>query len=202
MQLQQPIGQPNYDFIINPAKPGRRSLFAGNSLQQRLLLVGLGLLVLIIIATVIINLLSSTSDYGPSFIAVAQEQQELIHLANQATASTQSKVSADNANLAATLQLAVTSGQSNLTSYLKRNHHKVTSQQLSARISAATDQQLAAAATAGTYDDTFKSVILAQLGQYQQALKLAYLKAQGPVGRKLLNDDYNQAQLLLTQLSS
>lgn len=209
MQPQQPYApppsggqQPNYDFIFNPAKPTRPGLLNGNSLKQRLVIAGAGLVILIIAVTAVINLLSGSSDYFPSVLAVAQQQQEIVHLTTAVAQNPQTKLNTANANLAVTLQLTVGSSQHDLLSYLKNNGHKVSSNQLNQKVSTAVDQQLTTAAQAGTYDATFDNIIQSQLQAYQQYLLIALAKDKGPKGQALLNSYLQQTKLLLASLPS
>jgi hypothetical protein len=193
-----------YDFIVNPElAPVKRSFsglsLGGNSLATRLLVASAGLLLLVIIVAVFKSLLSGTSNL-PSFVTVVQNQQELIHLSTNAT--TQAGLPVDSVNFASTAELSLTSAQSALTNYLKVNGNKKISTELaSINVSSSVDSQLTAAASAGTYDQTFRQIMQTDLGQYQNSLKLAYQKTTGPKGRALLTSDYHQAQLLVTQLN-
>jgi len=185
---------------MNPAQHGQHSLLSGNSLAKRLLVVGLALLMLIVVASVVINLLNSGKDFTPSVISVIQDQQELVHIVSKVKDNSQAQLSAANANLAATLQLTMSSSQAQLIHYLANNHHKVSSKQINLKVSATTDQQLTASAAAGTYDSTFISIVQTKLTAYQHDLGLAYQKDKGAKGRALLSSEYDQATLLLGQL--
>lgn len=194
---QQPA--PNYDFILSPAAPPKRRPLGGGSMLSRLLLVGGILVVLMIVFVVIKNLASGPSNY-PVLLTVAQDQQELIHLS---TAAGQQQTLATAAkNFATTAQFGLTSQQAQFTDYLKKNGHHVPAKTLNLKISKTTDDQLAAAASAGTYGQTFKEVMQSQLTTYSQDLKRAYAQTTGRKGRQLLSNDYDAAQLLLQQLSS
>jgi hypothetical protein len=72
---------------------------------------------------------------------------------------------------------------------------------LGLKVSASLDSLLTTAAANSTYDQTFQQAMQSQLAGYGQALKQAYTGA-GPEGRLLLNDDYQQVQLLAKQLAS
>ena len=204
---QQPGIHPDYSFIMSPEpqkKPLSVSGLGGNSLLMRVALVAGGFTVFLIIFAVTASLFSGSKGYVVPFTTVIAEQQELLHIVSTATSSTnsQANLSASNTNTATTIQLAIGSSQSQLLAYLKTNAKKVTTVQLNSKVSATTDQALANAITAGTYDSTFDSVIASQLNSYMLSLKAAYAKAPGAKGRAMLKSDYDQAQLLLTQVSS
>lgn len=187
---------------MNPQKPPRRPLLSGlpgsHGLPGRLLYVAGGLLVLVILIVIIKGAFGGSNFTG--FVTVAQDQQELIHLATNATQ--QQTISAANLNFASTVRLAMTTSQANLIQYLLNNHHKLNNKTLSLKVSAAADQQLTNAVAATTYDQTFQQIMNGKLKAYSSDLRQAYQMNKGPKGRALLNDDYNQAQLLLTQLDS
>jgi hypothetical protein len=200
---QQPQQQP-YDFIMNPEQPQAPKqklpgLSPNSSLLQRLLLLGGGLVVLIIIIAIARSLLSPGTDYT-GYVSVAQQQQELLHILSPEDDTTFQNLSANNQNFVATASLSLSSAQSQLIQYLGRNGQKVETKQLNLKLNAQTDQQLANAATAGTYDQTFSDVMKSELEQYVNTLVTTYKQATGKNGRALLNDQYCQAQLLRKQL--
>lgn len=191
---------PDYEFIMNPEQQPKQPFLPGsNSVPTRFLVVG-GLLIVLMVAFVVVKGLLAGKSNLPGFVTVAQDQQSLIHITQQA--SQQPDLSTDNKNFAATAQLSLNSAQSNLLTYLKQNHQKVSAKQLNLRISANTDNQLQNAAAGSTYNQTFKEVMSTQLHGYVNALQSTYQQITGPKGKALLNSDYTQAKLLLTQLES
>lgn len=207
MQPQQPVYgapapapvQPDYDFIVNPQQPVRRPSLGGNSMMSRLLIVGIGLIILIVAFAVIKGLLSGGGNKA-AMLHVVQDQQEIIHLTTAASQVT--SISTTNKNFAVTANLVVTSQNSQLVSYLQKQHQKISLQQMNLKVSPTLDANLTTAAAANTYDQTFKDIMASQLTDYEAALKLAYSQTSGPVGRGLLKDDYNSAQLMQQQLAS
>ncbi len=200
---------PDYGFITQPPKPPRRSLGLPSLPSNgppflRIAIVLGGLLVLLILFVIIKSLLSGGGN-TQALTTVAQDQQEMIHiLTNGTTASTQQQavLSSADQNFAATAQLSLTSAQNQLIVYLKNNGKKVSTKTLNLKVSPATDQQLTTAASNSTYDTTFRQVMQSKLTNYEAALKAAYKQTKGRKGRQLLSNEYNGAQLLLTQLNS
>jgi hypothetical protein len=201
----QPVSPEHaYDFITNAGEPvKKRSLPGGNSLPIRILTILGGLLVLIIIVAVLKSVLGGSSNL-PSFVAVAQDQQELIHLTAPATGTgAPASLSVTNQNFAATAGLSLTSSQAGLLGYLKSIGTKsISPKVLNLKVSSTIDTELTAAATADTYDQTFQQVMQNSLKQYRADLAQAYQKTSGVRGHALLKSDYNQAGLLLTQLGA
>jgi hypothetical protein len=207
--VQGPYTQPApapYDFIINPESPvARRSTLPGlppaNSLLLRVIYGVVGLIILLILFSVIKGLIVGKPKLD-SFVSIAQDQQELIHLATNAAATAQQQsLSTGNQNVAATLELTITSNQAQITKYLSTNHLKVNTKTLSLKQNTTVDTELTNAQSAGTYNQAFQQVIESQLSSYSTDLKLAYSSA-GINGRALLSSDYKQAQLLYTEASS
>lgn len=199
----QPTAEPTeeYDFIVNPEKPAKRlRLPGGNSLLTRTLLAGGGLLVLVIIFVIIKSLLGGGNSTFTAFVGVAQDQQELIHLSTNA--GQQTNITTGNMNFAATAQLSLASSQAALGKYLSTSGHKVSLKTLNLKVSASLDNQLVNAATAATYDQTFQQIAKTKLTAYMNDLQQTYKLTRGKNGRALLNDDYNQAQLLMIQLNA
>lgn len=159
-----------------------------------------GLLVLIIIFVIIKSLFGGSGSTLTAFVGIAQDQQELIHLATNA--SNQTNLTVGNMNFAATAQLSLASSQAAIGKYLATGGHKVNAKTLDLKISTSLDSQLTNAATAATYDQTFEQIVTTKLTAYMHDLSQTYKLTKGSKGRALLNDDYHQAQLLLTQLNA
>ncbi len=203
----QPVPQGQYDFITEPTRSAGGSplskLSGGGSKLARLALLLGGLFVLLIIFSFVKGLLA-----GPGLIAyvgVVQDQQELIHLMDGVTqqqAAGQQGLSTTDKYFAITAKLSLTSSQSQLLKYLAANNTKVSPKMLSLKVSSAIDQQLAAALAATTYDQTFKEVARAKLTTYSTDLQRVFQQSKGTKGSLLLQSNYTQAQLLLTQLDA
>jgi hypothetical protein len=195
---QPPVGQPNYDFIVNPQGAPHKLPLAGGSMLSRILVVGVGLIVLIVAFSIIKGLISGGGN-SAALLHVAQDQQAILHLTT--AAAQQQGISSTNLNFAVTSNLVITSEKSQLLGYVTKQHQKISKKQLILKVKPALDTQLATAAAASTYDLTFQDIMKSQLDDYQSALKFAYKQTNGAIGRKLLTDDYNSAVLLTRQLS-
>jgi hypothetical protein len=186
-----------YEFFMNPAPPAKKPPLGGSSILTRIALLGGGLVILMIAFVIVKNLLGGGA-IPASFTTVAQDQQSLIHLLDNA--SQQDNLSNDNQNFVATAGLSLNSSQSDVTQYMSKNGKKIDPKQLNLKINDRLDSQLSEAAQASTYNQTFDEIMQAQLNMYLNDLKLAYRQSQGPTGRTLMNDNYKEAQLLLDQL--
>jgi hypothetical protein len=202
----QPTDQPqspdqSYAFITNPAQPPKQSRFSGfrsSSLPIRIGVIAGGLLVLLVVFLVLRGLLSSSPKLD-SFVTVAQEQQELIHLVENS--NQQASLSASSQNVAATMLASLTTSQGETIKYLTSNGKKIDAKQLNLKVSAATDTQLTDAEAAATYNQTFREILQTKLKAYESTLSSTYNQTQGKKGKALLKDSYRQAQLFQTQLS-
>jgi hypothetical protein len=198
-----PVPQPQpYDFITNPEQPARQrrlpSLPGVSPTVTRAIFIAIGLVVLLILFIIIKGLLSGGSNLT-SFVGIAQDQQELIHLATNA--SQQQGITTSNQNFAATTHLSLSNAQAAIIKYMVTNGQKVNPKTLNLKVSTATDNQLTAASAATTYDQTFQEIMKTKLTAYLNALQQTYKQINGKKGRALLTDDYKQAQLLLIQLN-
>lgn len=168
---------------------------------SRLVIVGAGLIILLILFVIVKNLLSSGNDNLPALINVVRQQQELVHIAKAASVS-QQPISTNSRNVAVTTELSMTSARSQILSYAVKQHYKIDAKQIIYPGAKAIDLQLANASAASTFDSTYRLVLKNQLLSYQTSLKQAYAKTTGTKGRELLNRQYDGAGLLLHQLSS
>lgn len=192
----------SYSFITNsPEEPKRSplSFLSGLSLRGRIIL-GAGGLVAFLILILILRALVGGGGNADVLITVVQDQQELVHLAENA--GTEQSLSRKNRNLASTVQLAVASSQSQLVTYLAEGGKRLNEKQLNLKVDATVDQRLTDAASSGTYNQTFEEIMRDTLNEYGQDLQDAYQANKGPNGRAILSDSYNQARLLGIQLNS
>lgn len=197
---ETPPNPNNYDFIVNPVGPAKRSSIVGSSLTSRIVIVSVVLLVLLILFVGAKSLLSSDGGSSTALITVVNQQQELISLTTAATSGEQ-PLSSNSSTVAITTQVSLTSAHAQLMAYLKKVGIKVGKNQLMYPGGAAITAQLTAAAAAGTYDATLQQVLNSQLLNYQTSLKQAYAKTSGAHGKELLQQDYDGAGLLLRQFN-
>lgn len=199
-----PNTSPNepYDFITNapktPKEPLLTRLPGGNSTTGRIVLVLGAVLILLTIFLIFKSLLTRTPNLD-NFVTIAQQQQEIIHLNENAIE--EQTISATNMTFASTVQATMSSSQKQTISYLTANHKKINAKQLNAKVSATTDSQLEDAAAATTYNQTFQEIMQAKLDTYGKTLQQTYKLTKGKKGRALLQDEYRQLQLYKIQLN-
>ncbi len=215
--VNQPYPQPQespsphpaaYDFIINPAPPSAHTKYLpglppANTLTIRVAYIAGGLLILLILFVIAKGIIVGKPKLD-SFVSVAQDQQELIHLTSNTgsrSSSALQRLSTGNRNLAATIQVAITSNNAQTIKYLTSNHYKVSPKVLNLKVSSSLDTQLSNAQTAGTYNQVFQQILASELNTYSADLSSAYNSA-GKKGKPLLSSEYKQAQLLLNVADS
>jgi hypothetical protein len=195
-----------YAFITDPQNVAKRpsvlSVIIGKSLLTRVAILSGGFIGLLIVLSILRGLLAGSFNVQP-FLSVLQDQQELIHLtaSSNQTEAAQLALPAVYQNLIATTQLAVSSNQTELITYLVHNKQKISPQDLNVKVSTAVDTQLTAAATSNTYAATLQTVMSSKLTTYMNDLRYAYTNTSGKLGRAQLNSDYKQASLLMRQLN-
>jgi hypothetical protein len=202
---QQPMHPQAYEFIMQPGQPKRRGgfSFGGSSLPIKILAVLAGILVVVLVANAFRGVLGGGSANTAELISVAQDQQSIIHLTAQITEQNQLRnISVSAQNFTMTANLGLTSQQADLLTYMQQNHKKVKAKVLALKVDPALDTQLQTAASSGDLDAAYKEIMTAQLNGYKTALQQAYAKTPGPNGRKLLSQEFESANLLLTQLNS
>ncbi|HVX24059.1 MAG TPA: hypothetical protein VG992_01820 [Candidatus Saccharimonadales bacterium] len=201
----RPAIEPSYDFIMDPSK-GSAHLGAKPStgVRSRLLIAAGGGIIVIIALLIGVKLFSKPSPLTPVLTAVAKQQQELIHLTGDDLNNNNESqyLSSTHSDFAITVNASVTSSQSQMLSYMQSNGVDIDTKILAQTFNSSLDDQLTTAVSAGNFDSVFTSLVAQQLKAYQTALQQAYNTVQGPVGRGLLQDDFQQTQLLLTQLAS
>lgn len=189
-----------YSFILNPEQP-KPSKFNFNASLPVKILAGLGaLVVILIVGSIIKGIVFGGGGIPESYVSVAQDQQAMLAILNDR--SNQQNLNNSTQAFAITAQMSLASSQSKLINYMQLNKKKVSPKVLALKVNPATSKQLEASISASTYDQTFRQVMKSKLNQYKQQLKATYLESNGQKGRALLDDSYNQADLLLIQLDA
>lgn len=192
-----PQGNP-YDFIMNPQKPPKKkfSLGGGNFAVTIGVIVGGAFLFMIILA-IILNSLSGGSSSKASLIGLAQTENELARVSQQAATSATQQTTK---NLAVTIQLTMLTQQKRALTLLANNGTNVGEKDLALKQNAQTDQQLASAKTTSTFDLTYSQLIQDQLEAYANELKTLHNKTASKAESDLTSSFYEQTQLLISQI--
>ena len=189
-----------YGFILNPEQP-KSSKFNFNASLPVKILAGLGLfLVVLIVGSILKGAIFGNGSIPESYVAVAQDQQAMIAILD--SNDNQQNLKNSTQAFAITAQMSLSTSQSQLIKYMQLNKKKVSPKTLALKISPTTSKQLQDSIAASTYDSTFREIMKTKLNQYKQQLKATYVEATGQKGRALLDDSYNQADLLLIQLDA
>jgi hypothetical protein len=171
--LMQPNKQPDYDFIMNHPGAPRKSMLSGNSTKQRALIVAVGVLILIILAVVVSNVLSSAGKVQKQrLFELAQTQTEIIRLTSVADSKATTQTTR---TLAATTRLTVESSRQEVLSALSaRGMKKIKDKELALGRNTKSDTLLNEAIPNNRFDETYKSLLQTQLTDYQKLLNQVY----------------------------
>jgi len=189
-----PIEKSPYDFIMKdpPKKSGFPGL--GGNKKQLMFLAVIALVVMIlilIIGSVVSNSGKSTTQ---TLIELAEEQTELVRVANVGTKKSRG---AEAKSLATTTMLAVQTSQQDTVALLKKQGHKLNAKQLASKRSAKTDEALNTGDLNNTFDDAFMQVIQASLKTYQTDVKLAYDASTNKTEKAILAGSFNGINIIL-----
>ncbi len=202
MQPNTPAPTPaDYDFILNHgANAPKRSLLPGfgGSGRQRYIKIGLAGAVLLIIIVLLSSLLFGGSK-NESLVGIAQTQQELIRVS---TIGAQKAQTSAASQLAVNTELTVMTNQKDVLAQLKKSGQKVNTKVLALKQNSQTDAALTEAALNNRYDEAFIQVMQKQLVDYQKLLKATYDTTSSRVLQQILNNEFNQATVLLASTKS
>lgn len=195
---QQPEKSP-YDFFMEQQQQ-KRSLFSGGGMggTKMLLLVSGIVLLLIIFGIIGIALLGPKDDIAPE-LAVAQTQQEIVRVAADGAKNAKA---GNLQNFAVTASLSVTSAQQEYLTFFASHGVKIGEKELALGRNAKTDQALAAALGANTYDTTFITVMRSELDSYETKLRAIAAKVTTKQAKELIQKLYDSAKLLSKQLEA
>lgn len=189
-----------YAFIMNAGQPAPKSklplsLPKGNSTFQRVLIGAGGFFVLLIIGLIVLSLFSGNGN-NDKLLTLAQEQTEIIRVADLARNERTIRDSTTK-NLASSASLSVGSSRQKVLSLLSGK--KVNDKTLSLKKSAKTDTELTTAATNNQYDEVFTQILTDELKTYQTNVKQLYTNSKNTEEKAILEEAYNGTVILLGQ---
>lgn len=188
-----PGSNQQYDFILNPAQAGKKSLIPGGSKKSRIILVAIVAIALLFIGITIAGLINRAGQSDTqSLVAAAKQQQELIRIAGVGVEKSKTQAAK---NLAVTTKLSLESQQAEMQAAIKTaglNPKKV----LIGTINAKTDQALTTAEQNNRFDEEFLSIMTTSLEAYQKSVKTAYDGATSKKLKAALTIQYKSANTL------
>lgn len=199
-----PIGS-DYDFILSPQSQSKRKItMPGKSPLSRVIVVVVALIVFIILFNVIKGFIVTPPFSKQAYLAVIQQQSEILHILNSDITANQVQTSLSNSNInfVASTQVVISSAQGQTLSYLAKNKYKIGTKSVALVIQPSIDTQLTNSLQTNSFSQVFSQVMQNQLQTYEQKLTDAYKTSTGAKGKAMLKAQYQDAQLLLKQLNS
>lgn len=183
-----------FDFIMNPQKPTKKSLLPPMSPKTRLMVyISLGIIGVLLIIIIASSLLGGGSSGTEQVVKIAQQQNEIIRistLGNQKAGGTQAK------KLAAITNSTISSDQKNTLSYLEKQDKKLKDKELRLLQDKEVDTDLTNAERNGRFDEVFTKIILEKLNEYQTTMQAVFPQL-GPKGKDLLDKQFKNVDLIL-----
>lgn len=200
-QAPPPMSQPSesddpYKFIFDPNKePARKLMPSTNTKRGRIVVIGVGVIILLILFSFVGSLISNAGQAGTKdLIELTQRQQEIVRIAQIGITKSKGQ---DARNLAINTQLTVASDQQQLLVKLKKSNKKLSPKELGLRQNNRTDALLVQADQNNQFDVTFIKTITSQLTSYQKSINKSYDTNTGKTIRGLLKAEYNNATILI-----
>ncbi len=183
-----------YDFITQPSAPKKGRLFGGSK-KQRILIIGVGVMLLFIVVSLIIGLLGS-ADTGlkADYLTAAQQQTELIRISDIGVKQARS---AEAKNLAFNAKSSLVSEQPALLKLAKKARASTDAKSLSGSKDSQTDALLTNAAQTNQFDAIFIKTMQTNLKNYQATLKKIYDQSTQQTTKDILSKDYANAGVLI-----
>lgn len=193
-----------YDFIMNPGTPAPKKIVPTipnnkNGFIIKLALIIGGAIVLIIGLMIGSSLLSKDTTGTTDLTAIAQTQNELVRVTVDGTSNARDQAVR---NFAVNSNLSLSTQQVKLLSYLGSKGTKLNSKQLKLKENDNTTKQLLQAKQTSTYDAAFLQIMQTSLDSYANDLQKLYQTASSATVKSLLKADYEQTQLLKSQMPS
>ena len=194
MQPKSP--NPDFDFMLKDQQSSKKGMLPSLNLPKPakigLAVVG-GIILLIIISSLLSGRNKGSTQAFVSVLARGQETLRITTLVQQQLPLSDSQTKA----LAATVSSSLSSDQQQLTSYLAKNHTKISNAQLTADVNKSTDASLQSASQNNNLDAAYVSYLKNNLSTYETDLQTAY-KAAGPNGKAILQKSFNSVNTILS----
>lgn len=170
--------QQNYDFIMNPGHSPKQSLLNGASMKQRIIAVGILIVIVIILFSVGSSFLNSSANAGnDKIIDLAAYQSQLKSvIALGADKSRDSSLK----NKAITAKYALESDYQTTANIIKKRGLKLPGDFATRYNTAALVQQLEAADKANNFDAEYSTMYTEKLGNYKTKLAEIYQGVAAP----------------------
>lgn len=201
MNPQYPEQNP-YDFIMNPNQPAPKrplDISGKNGFALKIGMIVGALIIIMIAASLLINLFTGNRTNTADLQALAQSQQEIIRVAQVANGGSGLRDQSLK-NFATNTQLTVATQQTALLAYLTKHDAKMSPKTLGLKKDDQTDKQLAQARATSTYDIAFQQIAARQLANYSNELQTNFNNATEKDVRSYLQESYQNVQLLRAQM--
>jgi hypothetical protein len=174
--------------LVNPTTIPRD----GGNKNKFVLLAGGALLVVIIMFTIVA--MAPRDQTGVQLFGVAQAQQEVIRVCDDATKKSKQR---STRNFAITCATGVTTNQRELIAYIDKQGYDYNAKSIGAKANGQTDARLKSATSSSTYDDTFREIMERQLNSYNSEITQQLGITTGANAREVLTKSQRSAELLL-----
>lgn len=195
-----------YDFIMNSGAPQPKRPIplkvptnGKNGFIVKIALIVGGAIIVLIAIMIGSSFLSSDDTNTTELTALAQTQNEIIRVATQGAQNGRDQATK---NFAVNTNLSVSTQQLRIVNYLAGKGTKLKPKELGMKESDTTTKQLSQAKATSTFDAAFLQIMQTSLDSYSNDLQKNYEKAGSSTVKKLLKADYEQTQLLRSQLPS
>lgn len=185
----------NYDFIMSPQKPQRRSLLGGDPFITKVVVILGGTVLLMIVTAVVVNLFFGGKNNVELLVGLTQTEQEIARLG----AEGENSATQDIKGAAANTTLVLSSHQKALLDYMGEHGREVKNDELNLKKDAETDTTLENARQSSTFDTTYTATMRTLLEDYADELRSAYDASSSQSQKEILNQHYGEVLLLLKQ---
>lgn len=182
-----------YGFITNPEN-NRRKINFGNTPKQRMVIVGVLIVLLIVVSIVVISVFNRAANAQKQRLSeIAQTQTEIIRISE---IGDKESSNIDTLSMAVNTRLTMESDLQETNSLLAKHGVKLKDSTLKLKENEATDTALERAVINNQFDDEFTSIIEKQLQDYGRLIQDAYENGNS-AEKQVLQRNYDDLELLL-----
>lgn len=190
VSTMQPNQQNPYDFITNTPQNNRGVSFGANSQKARLIQVGIGAIIFIIIIVAFVSFLSKSSNsIKTDLIKLSAAQQDIIEVSKLGETNVRD---AQLQRQSASINAVITSQNVGTIAMLKKIGVKNSSKESSLLQDKSYTKTLDEASKSGNYDEAYITILYNRIDDYRVKLQTAYANNNGQTTKQQLWS-YSQA---------
>ena len=180
-----------FDFIMNPNTPPKKSLLPSFFNNKIIAFAGIGIVVIFLVV-IIFSIIGSSPSSFDGYYAILKKQTEITRIAEIGKKNARSSEAQKLATMTFT---TITTDKKAVIEYLTTNKQKINDKEILLAQNKNLDTELNNAITNGRFDEEFLAIMDKLLADYSQLLQQNY-ESSGKKGKEILQTSYHNIELI------